>query len=282
MRASEPAAEKYKRVCEDFPNLAILTKSATLGKIQLLFGHTAVGNKSLGKYVVAFALADDLSSPYVISFKIEITFAEDGNKIHLPIAEVILCAAAGDLARSKKQRKWTLRNVFLLPPFLTEAVILHSKSDAGKLLKIFARSITEWAKDKNTTSEADEANNDDIVVIIEAKDAKAKLGKAKQATAKTAAAETLTNITDNCNDVLAFLQAVTVKYPRVIAAPLSLHADKRAHLVPTLDIRQPYQAAQAGPTRPPGSHGRPDQRGDLVAHCRSAPPYCRRPERGRK
>ena len=29
MDVSEPVAEKYKRVCKDFPNLAILTKSAT-------------------------------------------------------------------------------------------------------------------------------------------------------------------------------------------------------------------------------------------------------------
>ena len=57
LRASETAAEKYKRVCEDLPNLAILTKSATLGKVQLTFGHTAVGNKPLGESVVAFTLA---------------------------------------------------------------------------------------------------------------------------------------------------------------------------------------------------------------------------------
>ena len=31
---SESAAKKYKRVCEDFPNLVILTKSATPGKDQ--------------------------------------------------------------------------------------------------------------------------------------------------------------------------------------------------------------------------------------------------------
>ena len=54
MGASEPAAEKYKRVYEDFPNLAILTKSATPGKIQLTFGHVNVGNKSLGESVVVF------------------------------------------------------------------------------------------------------------------------------------------------------------------------------------------------------------------------------------
>ena len=36
---------------------------------------------------------------------------------------------------------------------------------------------------------------------------------------------------------MAFLQAVAVKSPRVLAAPLSLRADKRARLVPTMDIR---------------------------------------------
>ena len=48
MHASDPAAEKFKRVCKDFPNLAILTKSSTPGDIHLTFGHAAVGNKSLG------------------------------------------------------------------------------------------------------------------------------------------------------------------------------------------------------------------------------------------
>ena len=48
MHTSELAAEKYKKVCEDFPNLAILTNSATPGEVQLTFGHAAVGNKFLG------------------------------------------------------------------------------------------------------------------------------------------------------------------------------------------------------------------------------------------
>ena len=62
MCASEPVADKYKNVCKDFPNLAILTKSSTPEEIQLTFGHAAVGNKSLGESVVACALAGDLSS----------------------------------------------------------------------------------------------------------------------------------------------------------------------------------------------------------------------------
>ena len=57
MRANDTAAENYNRVCKDFPNLAILTKSATPGKVQLTFIHAAVGNKSLGESVVAFSLA---------------------------------------------------------------------------------------------------------------------------------------------------------------------------------------------------------------------------------
>ena len=46
MCAIEPAAEKYKKVCDDFPDLSILTESATLGESQLTFVHASVGNKS--------------------------------------------------------------------------------------------------------------------------------------------------------------------------------------------------------------------------------------------
>ena len=65
--SSEPAAKKYKKVCKDLPNIAILTKSATPGKVHLTFSHVAVGNKPLEESVVAFALTGDLSSPSVVS-----------------------------------------------------------------------------------------------------------------------------------------------------------------------------------------------------------------------
>ena len=55
--------------------------------------------------------------------------------------------------------------------------------DTGELLNVFSRSITEWAKEEETTSESDEANDKDIVVTIKAEDVKAKPGKAKQAAA---------------------------------------------------------------------------------------------------
>ena len=51
--SSEPAAKKYKRVCDDFPNLEILNKSSTPGEIKLTSGHKAVGNKSLVESVVS-------------------------------------------------------------------------------------------------------------------------------------------------------------------------------------------------------------------------------------
>ena len=98
MHASDPAMEKYKNVCEDFPNLEILTKSSTPGEIQLTFRHATVGNNSLGESVQDFALVGDLGSPSIISFNFEIAFSPDGEKICLPIVEVLLCAVAGDLA----------------------------------------------------------------------------------------------------------------------------------------------------------------------------------------
>ena len=232
IRASKPATEKFKDICTDFPNLALLTKSSTPGVIQIAFGHSTVGNKSLRETLQAFALAGNLASPSVIYFNLEIAFAPEGEQIRLPITEGLLRAAAGNLKETKKQQDWQYLNTVLLPHFLTEAAILHGKSDAGELLKIFARASTEWASDTAPPSKANEASNDDSAVTVEATDASEgkksgkpkasantpateamKLGKANQASADMAAAETLATFTVDCNDVLAFLQAISVKYP---------------------------------------------------------------------
>ena len=71
MRASEPAKEKYKTVCEDFLNLGILRKSSTPGEVQLMLCHATVGKKSLGESIPTLALVGDLGSPSVISFNLE-------------------------------------------------------------------------------------------------------------------------------------------------------------------------------------------------------------------
>ena len=138
MRASEPAAKKYKNVCDDFPNISILTKSATTGKFQLTFMHTTVGNKPLGESFVAFDLAGNIDSSSVVSINMYITFTTDGDKIRIPITGVLLRATAGNLARSKKQQDWTPRNAVLFLPLLMKAAILNRELDAGYLLKIFA------------------------------------------------------------------------------------------------------------------------------------------------
>ena len=47
---------------------------------------------------------------------------------------------------------------------------------------------------------------------------------------KKATAETLATTVDNCDNVLVFIQAFTVKSPRVIASPLSLRVEKCARI----------------------------------------------------
>ena len=69
LRVSEPVAEKYKKVYKDLHNIMILTNSATPGEFHLTLVHTTVGNNSLGKSVVVFVLAGDLSSPSVFPSK---------------------------------------------------------------------------------------------------------------------------------------------------------------------------------------------------------------------
>ena len=96
--------QKYKKVCDDFPNIVILTKSATPGEVQSTLYHATVGNKYLGESVVVSNLAEDLDSPSVVSIKMEIAFSAEGENIRLPITEFLLRTAAGKLARSKKQR----------------------------------------------------------------------------------------------------------------------------------------------------------------------------------
>ena len=143
VRTSETSKEKFKQVCKYFPNLVILTNSATQGKVQLAFAHASVGNKYLGGSVTAFSLAGSLNSSSVISIDFNIAFSMDGNKIRLPISKIILCNATRNLPRSKKKRHWTSLNAVLLPTFLTEAAILDRKTSVEDILKTFTRTIPE-------------------------------------------------------------------------------------------------------------------------------------------
>ena len=56
----KPDNKNFKLVCKYLPNLAIITKSATPGEVQLTCAHASMGNKYLGEYVTEFALARSL------------------------------------------------------------------------------------------------------------------------------------------------------------------------------------------------------------------------------
>ena len=80
MRVIETAAKRYKKCYDDFPNIAILAKSATRGEFQLTFAHVTVGNKSFGESVMAFDLAGNQDPPSAVSINIDIAFVIEGNK----------------------------------------------------------------------------------------------------------------------------------------------------------------------------------------------------------
>ena len=154
MRSDKPASSKFKRVSTDFPNLAVLTKSATPGEIHATYVHVSVGNNSLGETVTAFYLTGSLKAPTVFLVDIEHAFAGDGNKICLLTTEVLLLAATGKLAKSKKLREWTSRNAVLLLTFLTEIALTNGETAAEALLNIFSKRINKQEAD-NFAEESD-------------------------------------------------------------------------------------------------------------------------------
>ena len=119
---------------------------------------------------MAFALAGNLDQPSVISIKMEIAFAMDCRNIRLPIMEIYLCTAAGDLDQSKNQRDWTLRKAVLLPPFLAEATIPNRESDAGELLNIFTHSVIERVEEGEDAGVDDDDSNDESEGCVEAEE----------------------------------------------------------------------------------------------------------------
>ena len=74
----------------------------------------------------------------MVSIDIKHDFTGDGEKILLLTTEVLLRAAAGELAKSKNIRNWTSMNVVVLPPFLTEIALTDGETAAEAIIKIFA------------------------------------------------------------------------------------------------------------------------------------------------
>ena len=143
MRSDEPNGTKFKHVHADSTNIALLTKRATPGNIQVTFDHAPVGNKYFGETVTAFDITLSLESPVVVSINTKRAFDSAGEHIRLPVTEVLLCAAVGNIARLKNLRDWALLNAVPLPPFLMEAAILDGKTSSAELIKIFTAKIVE-------------------------------------------------------------------------------------------------------------------------------------------
>ena len=144
-----------------FPNLSILTKSATPSKVQLNFAHTSVGNKPFGEYFTDFALIVLLEEPAAVSINDDIAFYNVKKYIRIPITKVLLRATVGNFTRLKKQRDWVALKAVLLPTFLMKATILDRKMSAANLLKVFSKCIskngTEEEEEKSSEEEEDKA-----------------------------------------------------------------------------------------------------------------------------
>ena len=141
MHSDKPARTKFKGVCVNFPNIALLAKSAMPGNIQVTFGHVSVGNKPLGQTVTIFFLVGYLKSLTVVYIGAERVFSRSIEKICLSVTEVLLHVAFGDFTRSKNMRYWLLLNAVLLPTFLAEAVFLDGETSSMEIINIFSDSI---------------------------------------------------------------------------------------------------------------------------------------------
>ena len=82
-------------------------------------------------------------SPTLVSIITKHNFSRDGNKIRLPITEVIVFTTVSDLAQPKKLHYWVLIKSSLLPPLLDKSVILKIQSYVVDILKTVVTNISK-------------------------------------------------------------------------------------------------------------------------------------------
>ena len=150
---------------------------------------------------------------------VERAFPGDGKKIRLLTAEVLLCTAVGDLAKSKNLQDWASMNSVLLPSFLTGAFVTDRETVVESLLKIFTDNINNHEAD----NKPEDIDKDKYIGSGEDKEKDyVKTRSTKGVTARDATV----GIADNYNDIISFIQAVALKAPQVMAKPLFMQADK--------------------------------------------------------
>ena len=84
MCSNKQAIANFKRLCADFPNLALLNKSATSREVQVTYVHVPVGNKYHRETVTTFALGGSLKALTVVTINSECAFSGSGNRIFPP------------------------------------------------------------------------------------------------------------------------------------------------------------------------------------------------------
>ena len=148
-------------------------------------------------------------------------FSGYGENICLLMTGVLLPAAAVELEKSKNPWDLTPRKTALLPTFLTKIVLADRENVEEAILKTLVERINKQEANNST----EESDDDEESQSDEHNDKeRAKTRSTKDAAARNA----IDRILSYWDDVHAFLQAVDLKAPRVLAAPLSLQADKRA------------------------------------------------------
>ena len=111
-----------------FPDISIPTKISILGKIQVTFGQSTIGNKYLGENITVFDLTGFPESLTVVSIDTKQNSSSAKDNICIPIKESLLHTSVRELVQSNNLCDWVPLNTVLLPPLLMEAVILGGET----------------------------------------------------------------------------------------------------------------------------------------------------------
>ena len=78
---------------------SLLTKIEAPRKIQVTYTHVYVGNKFIQEIMPAFALAEYIEAPTVVTVNVECAFVDASDKIHIPTTKLLIHAAVGNLSK---------------------------------------------------------------------------------------------------------------------------------------------------------------------------------------
>ena len=138
----------------------------------------------------------------------EHSFASTGKNIRLPIMEVFIHSAVGNLAWYNNLCNWLLINSVLLMPFLAKTVILDRQVSSVKIIKKLETKIPEHGLEVSIKTshsrEDDKLGRKDDTTVNKKTDMEAATLKETEA------------ISENCDGILEFFQEFMEKSPKVV------------------------------------------------------------------